>query len=146
MLSCSLWTCEQVHFSSCVHVPVHVRYPNASPPQSSALPYEIYSKRTLWESTHALPSLPTAPWQLLLYIPLQMRAMNQSDYRVEQEQRRSWGETKKQGEARESGRQGKEGQLAVQLKVTEGSCKLDCAFFINYSALHKQNFTWIPLF
>lgn len=74
-----------------------------------------------------------------------MRAMNQSDYRVEQKQRRSWGETKKKGEARESAGQGKEGQLAVQLKVTEGSCKLDCAFFINYSALHKT-LVGIPFF
>lgn len=75
---------------ACTYVPPHTPPPppllHPSPPQSSTL--QIYCKTALWESTHALPSLCTAPWQLLLYIPLQMRAMNWRDYRVEQ---RQWG-------------------------------------------------------
>lgn len=84
----------------CVHELTHVHNHPFSPLPSSPHPgpllhCEIYSKTALWESTHALPSLCTAPWQLLLYIPLQMRAMNRRDYRVEQEQRGGEGGMKK---------------------------------------------------
>lgn len=88
-------------------------------PQYSPLPYQIYCKAALWESTHALPSLSTAPWQLLLYIPLQMRPMNQRDYRVEQKQ---WGRGGKRvrrvGRKREREGEGKreEGRQAVKGK------------------------------
>lgn len=71
-----------------LHVSVSLR--TCMSPSSQSSPRhccKIYCKTALWESTHALPSLRTAPWQLLLYIPLQMRAMNQRDYRVEQKQR-----------------------------------------------------------
>ncbi len=82
-LMCLMW----VQVLACTYTPpIH-----PSPLQSSSLHYQIYCKTALWESTHALPSLRTAPWQLLLYIPLQMRAMNRSDYRVEQRQRRRGG-------------------------------------------------------
>lgn len=65
-------------------------------PQACPLRYQIYCKAVLWESTHALPSPCTAPWQLPLYIPLQMRAENWRDYRVEQ---RQWGEEREGAKA-----------------------------------------------
>lgn len=62
--------------------------------KSSPLHYQIYCKAPQWENTHALPSVCAAPWQLLLYIPLQMRAVNCRDYRVEQSQWGRWGKRK----------------------------------------------------
>lgn len=122
------WKCLYMCARACVHV--------YTPPQtqSSPLHYQIYCKAALWKSTHALPSLCTAPWQLLLYIPLQMRAMNRRDYRVEQKQWGKGGNRKSEASwEREREKERGERRHAVQGEVIEVCCKLYCSSFINHS-------------
>ena len=90
----ALWISECVFMLACTYIPTPPPPPPLPTQILSSPHYQIYCKTALWESTHALPSLRTAPWQLLLYIPLQMRAMKRRDYRVEQRQRGRGGKRK----------------------------------------------------
>ncbi len=148
---CIVWALCLSETCLCVCLRAYIHNtPHPSPPQSSPLYYEIYCKTALWESTHALPSLRTAPWQLLLYIPLQMRAMNWRDYRVEQEQRGRGGKRKseasweRRGEWEGEGegeREREEGRRATQVEVPEVCFKLYFALFINHSVCDKLCFS-----
>lgn len=119
-----------VHMPVCTHI--------TPQPHSSPLHYQIYCKAALWKSTHALPSLCTAPWQLLLYIPLQMRAMNWRDYRVEQKQ---WGKRGGGVGGRKSKASWERRGEAIQEEVIEVCCKLYCSSFINHSVWDKLCFS-----